>query len=111
MVGRGRSRSLSLRLNQPIRAGRLLSISAFSLRGGGADGTFGTADDVSVPLARLSYQARARTITLNFARPSQAGTMQLVVAAAGVVDLAGQRLDGDGDGTPGGDYVAVLNVR
>ena len=38
----------------------------------------------------------------------QAPPPQLRITASAIHDAAGQQLDGNGDGQPGGDYVALL---
>jgi serine/threonine protein kinase/WD40 repeat protein len=78
----------------------------FEMRRAGGDGVLGTADDVGVPLKISNSGA---TSTIKFA-PLKGGSYRLT-AADGITDLAGNRLDGDFDGTSGGDYVRDFDVR
>jgi len=62
-----------------------------------------------VPVAGVSYDPAAHAATLHVPRPLPLhGRYRLIVNAstpAGVTDASGHRLDGNGDGVPGGDFV------
>ncbi len=76
----------------------------------GRDHQIGTADDVLVAISSGVYDPVGRTVTLVMAqRLSIFQTHQLIVRGTGegaITDTNGNVLDGDGDGTAGGDYVA-----
>jgi uncharacterized delta-60 repeat protein len=78
----------------------------YQLRGMGADGLLGTDDDNLVTLA-VSYNAPAAT--LSFAALPE-GVFRITVRD-NIMDLSGNRLDGDGDGSPGGDWVREFVVN
>lgn len=92
-----------------------VSASTVKIYTAGADGRFGTADDVNAP-ALVSYDAASRTIT---AKASvAANTAYRVVLSDGIQNTAGQKLDGEmitpggvsGDGAPGGNYDVVARA-
>jgi hypothetical protein len=62
-----------------------------------------------VPIRWVSLDAATNTVTIRMAqRLAFHAYHQIVVSASGLTDLAGNALDGDGDGTPGGDYTAIF---
>ena len=72
----------------------------FELQSAGPDDLLGTADDVYVSLA-ASYSGT--TSTLSFAALA-AGVYRLTVLDT-ITDASGNKLDGNGDGVPGGDFL------
>ena len=73
----------------------------------GRDKKLGTKDDKAVALASASYDAKKLTVTLI---PAKSITLtqreQLRITAARITDSFGRSLDGNRDGTPGGDFTA-----
>jgi uncharacterized delta-60 repeat protein/CSLREA domain-containing protein len=90
--------SLQVNFSKPVVGAN--QASNYQLQSVGPDGLLGTADDVIVPLA-VSYSGTTATLTFS-ARPS--GVYWLTVKD-NITDAAGNKLDGDGDGTPGGNYM------
>ncbi len=88
----------------------------YQLDWAGPDGILGTADDVIYPLTP-SYTLGSNTVTLSFAVPPgglPAGEYSLTIysdANRSLHDLEGIDLDGDDDGTPGGDFVRIFDVE
>jgi hypothetical protein len=84
----------------------------------GRDGRFGTADDRRVALVSARYDAAADRVILTPASPLPVNTLYRVVvnhlttpgAGSGVADRSGNLLDGDGDGRPGGPFVADVGA-
>jgi hypothetical protein len=76
----------------------------------GRDGRFGTRDDRVIRLRGASYNPTTRAVTL---RPSRRLRPRdtFLLTVRGLVDRSGNRLDGDGDGRPGGDFVTVVGRR
>jgi parallel beta-helix repeat protein len=76
---------------------------------GGAGGRPGR-----VPIGVVLYDPSLRTVTLTLARAMPSGTqLRLRVsgsARSGLTDLAGNLLDGDANGTPGGDFTTILGA-
>jgi parallel beta-helix repeat protein len=87
--------------------------SLYVLVGAGPDGIFGTSDDVNYALTP-SYQPGTNRVVLNIiGGPLPDGLYQLTIlsnANSSVHNLAGVALDGDGNGTPGGNYVRTFSV-
>ena len=71
----------------------------YGLRSAGRDGVVGTADDSTVALSSIRYDAGRRTVTLTPNRPLKLGVFYQVTVngtgAPGVTDTAGNVLDGD----------------
>jgi hypothetical protein len=63
----------------------------------------------SVPLTSATYNAAAETVTLMLRGKLPRRAIQLTINAADVMDAEGRQLDGNGDGQPGGNFVAILN--
>ena len=89
------------------------SASTYTLVGAGADGVFGTSDDVTYALTP-QYSAGSTQVTLvNPAGALAGGLYRLTVVAAatgGIHDVNGLLLDGDNNGTAGGNYVRTFTV-
>ncbi|MCA9138255.1 MAG: right-handed parallel beta-helix repeat-containing protein, partial [Planctomycetales bacterium] len=84
---------------------------AYSLLFSGPDGVFGNLDDSLVELWP-SYEAGATTIALSTTEPLQFGSYRLTLFGSTTLhDASGLRLDGDGDGTAGGDYVREFSLE
>ncbi len=81
-----------------------------------ASGTFELRDGFDQPVALADVrvpEGRTRVVELMLARGLSAGSYQLVVRGQGPValaDNAGHVLDGDADGTPGGDFLMSFDV-
>ncbi len=78
----------------------------YQLQSAGVDGLLGTADDVVVPKT-VDYQSSNRS-TLTFAALPE-DVYRLTVRDA-ITDAAGNKIDGDGDGTAGGDWTTDFVV-
>jgi hypothetical protein len=98
----------------------------YQLIGAGSDGQFGTADDVYYSLTP-AYAGNATTLTLNiigaatsagialpYGGQLPSGQYRLTVysnpTGAGLHDLSGLKLDGDANGTEGGNYVRIFTA-
>ncbi|WP_406698319.1 hypothetical protein V5E97_05620 [Singulisphaera sp. Ch08] len=67
-------------------------------------------DDKAVALKSAAYDPVTKRVTLATRAPlSLRNPMQLRVNAGGMRDTLGRPIDGDRDGQPGGDAVALLN--
>jgi subtilisin-like proprotein convertase family protein len=103
--------SFSLRLRHILDATTVVS-GSFELRGAGADGSFGTADDLLVPLALNDgrpYRIGTNRLTFAIDGDLPPGDYRFIARAASLRDPFGKALDGNGDGT-GGDNL-VRNFR
>ncbi len=88
--------------------------SLYQLRGAGPDGVFGTSDDV-VYTVTASYQTGTNQVVLAVnggALPPGLYQLTILSSASGSVhNLAGVELDGDDNGTPGGNYVTTFTIN
>ena len=100
----------------PARAVDLLNY-GYSVRTAGRDGKLGTADDKLVGLRGATYNPTTLTVTLPLATatPNYARLLLMIneatdvpSEAVGVSDLAGNLLDGNDDGHPGGPFSAAV---
>ena len=97
-------------LSEPVNELDANSDAAYSLVTFGADGLFGSTDDVAIPLTP-DYTAGAERLTLRLDEVLPPGGYRLTVFGSTTFhDLAGVRLDGDGDAQAGGDYVRDFSV-
>ena len=71
----------------------------------------GTLYNKPIALRSVNYNAANNSVTLTPRGTFPNVTMQLSINASLVLDAEGRQLDGDGDGTPGGSYTALLNNR
>jgi subtilisin family serine protease/subtilisin-like proprotein convertase family protein len=90
------------------------SLSAVSLRGDGADNTFGTSDDVIVPITGVARQTgNARTVVSTLSLGGLGGalpldTYRLTLSNTAFRDLTGNRLNGNS--SAGTDFVTTFRV-
>ena len=92
---------VAIRFNQPVLGGA--TAANYQLQGLGPDGLLGTADDTLLPLM-VGYNANIATLTFP---PLREDVYRLTVRDT-LTDLAGNKLDGDGDGTAGGNWNSDL---
>jgi uncharacterized repeat protein (TIGR01451 family) len=104
--------TLVLTFDAALNASTAQNASNYTLTTAGPDGRFGTSDDVTVPIKSVVYDSGAHTVTLTPKRMIPLTTpARLVVngtAPNGITDTFGVLLDGDNNGTPGGNYVATF---
>jgi Ca2+-binding RTX toxin-like protein len=81
---------------------------ANALRGAGKDKRLGTADDTFINFAVPAYDDSLRTVRLTPNTPLAANVFFQVTAlgTTSIKDLAGNKLDGNRDGTEGDDFIA-----
>jgi subtilisin family serine protease/subtilisin-like proprotein convertase family protein len=104
--------TLTLRLDAPLDPGTVFA-SNFELRGAGLDNQFGTADDTLVAL-RIANEGPVRVGTneLHFVTSAAltGGRYRFTARAGGLKDPFGVPVDGDNNGTAGGDFVREFGV-
>ena len=86
--------------------------SEYLLVGAGPDGTFGTADDVVYALSPQYTPGGTQVLLSVSGGVLPAGSYRLTVngSAAGIHDASGNLLDGDANGSAGGDYVRIFTI-
>ncbi len=82
-------------------------VGAFVLDAATKSKKLGTRYSKPVPFKNISYTPSTVTLTPRGKVPTQ--EMQLTINASLVLDAEGRQLDGNDDGQPGGNYVAMLN--
>jgi FG-GAP-like repeat/Bacterial Ig-like domain len=105
---------LTLEDDTGLWAATVIDAFYYELLEAGGDGSFGEGNetDLSALISGWGYTSSSKTATLTLSEPITAGALQLTVrSTAGVRDIAGNELDGDEDGLPGGDYVVQFTVR
>ncbi|MFO0858027.1 MAG: right-handed parallel beta-helix repeat-containing protein [Phycisphaerales bacterium] len=83
------------------------SLALYRLIEAGVDGNFDTGDDVPFTVSGVSYTFGSLTATINLPSTLPDGYYRLRITSDvgnAPVDLAGNRLDGDNNGTQGGDF-------
>jgi hypothetical protein len=95
--------TLSISFNRTVVGGNVAA--NYALQSVGPDGLLGTADDATVPLS-VSYSAG--TATLSF--PALAENVYRLTVSDAITDQAGNKLDGNGDGVPGGNWTSDFVV-
>lgn len=93
-----------------------VSISQFELRGDGPDNTFGTGDDVLIPISLpAGFDYRIGTNRFNFTIDGNMLPDRYRFSALsgtnGLKDPFGQQLDGNGDGTAGDHYTRTFTIN
>jgi hypothetical protein len=103
----------------PARAVDLLNY-GYSVRTAGRDGRLGTGDDRLIGLCPATYDPATMTVTIPLAVAVADRTrLEIMInqatdvpgANVGVSDLAGNLLDGNDDGFPGGPFVARVTAQ
>jgi subtilisin family serine protease/subtilisin-like proprotein convertase family protein len=82
----------------------------WELRAAGADGSFDTPDDVFYELATTPAYSGGLTVNLAIGEGTLPAGQYRFTAASGLVDFAGNPLDGNGDRTGGDAYVRHFTV-
>lgn len=108
-TGQRRRFQFALAFNRALNPASAQNPSNYTLTAAGRDRRFGTRDDVRVRIGSASYNAATNSVTLTPRGRFQANlAYQLRVVGSGLTDAAGRPLDGNRDGTPGGDALANL---
>ncbi len=98
----------SVSIVQPMRLDPATVLaSSFEMRGDGPDGAFNTADDVLVPLtltAGATYRVGTNTLAMTIGSMPQ-DRYRFVAKSSALSNPFGTALDGDANGTPGGDFI------
>jgi hypothetical protein len=120
VIAGGSVRGLALTFSEALEPARAVDLANYDrvLVAAGRDGRFGTADDRSIPLLAAAYDEAMRQVTLTPPAPLGANVLYRVSInhlltpgnGSGVSDRAGNLLDGDGDGLPGGRFVADVGT-
>jgi Ca2+-binding RTX toxin-like protein len=103
--------AIEIAFTTPLDDGDVAQLTApgnFVLTLPGKDKLFNGRGDKRAAFATAAYDADTQTITLTPRAPIKPGQLfQVTVLAANIRDEAGNALDGDGDGTAGGDFATI----
>ncbi len=105
--------SIVLRFNEPIDAISATSRGLYRFVADGIDNQFDTGDDIVIQIISFAYQPNSLDLQLTFSQPLTAERYRFSVlsrAGQAIFDQAGNALDGDANGTSGGDFVRFFNV-
>ena len=94
--------TLTVTFSEPLEALSARSMALYSLLEAGADTVFGTADDVTVPIAVVGYTVGEVSVQIGLSGQLPGGNYRLTLFGApekALVDRAGNALDGDANGT------------
>ena len=103
--------SVSLSFSEALDRVSALSAQNYQLVEAGADGQFGTPDDKAIAVSP-SYVAGSNTLTVNLVNGALANGYYRLIASPtnGILDTAGNPLDGDGNGSAGGAFVRTFHI-
>lgn len=104
--------SFNLRLNSPLDAATVTT-SNFELRWAGLDNFFGTADDQLLPFTindGREYKIGTNDLTFAVNQSLQRGLYRFTAKSGGLRDPFGKAVDGDNNGTAGGNLVRNFGV-
>ncbi|MBX3398518.1 MAG: S8 family serine peptidase [Gemmataceae bacterium] len=104
--------TFNLRLNSPLDAATVIP-SNFELRWAGLDNTFGTSDDELLPFTindGRDYKIGTNDLTFAVNQSLERGLYRFTAKSGGLRDPFGGAVDGDGNGTAGGNLVRNFGV-
>ncbi len=105
--------ALIVRFSEPLEAVSARSLSLYSLIEAGPDGVLGNGDDVSVPITSIAYVPGELEVRVNFAAELPQGRYRLTLSSGvtdAIVDQSGNALDGDANGSAGGNFVRSFQL-
>jgi len=106
---------LSFTIDAPMRFDpATVNTAQFELRGDGPDNTFGTADDVVIPLTlngNKPYLVGVGQLTFTLGASGPQDRYRFRAVSGGLRNPFGTALDGNGDGTAGDDFIRTFEVR
>jgi hypothetical protein len=105
--------AIAIGFSEALLPGGATSLGSYRLTSAGRDKRFGTKDDKMLNLAVVTYDSKTHTVKLVARGKAPLNQpLQLVASGAGALaDLAGNVLDGNGDGKPGGDFVVRFGAK
>lgn len=112
VVSKGSMSSVNIQFSQDLDLNSIKNLASFTLAAAGKDGKFGTKDDTKYKITKAVYNTATKTLTLSHAAIKLTATLQLTISGTGttaVKDKLGQAIDGDKNGTPGGNAVISIS--
>jgi hypothetical protein len=111
-VSRGAMTAVMVTFSQGIDANSIRNLASYSLVAAGRDLKFGTRDDTKYRITRVAYNSATRTLTITHASIRLTANLQLTIVGTGTAslkDTLGQAIDGDRNGTPGGNAIIKIS--
>jgi hypothetical protein len=107
---RGRAQSaIVVTYSEGVVPAGATALGIYRLVAAGRHRRFGTSDDRAMSFRSATYDPGTKSVTLvTSGRLNLKQPQQLTITSSAVVDLAHNALDGNGDGTPGGDYIGLF---
>ncbi|HEV8606351.1 MAG TPA: right-handed parallel beta-helix repeat-containing protein [Tepidisphaeraceae bacterium] len=105
--------SLIISFSEPLDAVSAVSASLYSVIEAGPNGAFGNPDDVTIPISNITYTPGSTDVRVFFNSQLPDGIYRLTISGAignAVVDQAGNAIDGDSNGTTGGNFVRSFQL-
>jgi len=104
--------TLIITFSEPLDSVSARSPSLYTLVEAGPSGAFDDGDDILVVVPVISYTPGDTQVRLSFGTQLPDGLYRLTLAGGldAIVDLSGNRLDGDQNGTEGGDFVRTFRI-
>jgi subtilisin-like proprotein convertase family protein/subtilisin family serine protease len=103
--------NFDLAFDQIMAPDAMNDIANFELRGAGPDRTLDTADDVIYTLSSDMYRIGTNLLNFQIGEGSLGyGDYRLTIRSGGVSNPFGTALDGDADGSEGGDHVSEFTI-
>jgi hypothetical protein len=94
--------AIQVTFSEQVDGQSALDLFNYSVWTPGKDKMFRTPDDAGIPLKSAVYDPTSFTVTLTPAKPMKLNQFVEIDVYDQITDLAGNRLDGDRDGQPGG---------
>ncbi|MGL4423992.1 MAG: S8 family serine peptidase, partial [Gemmataceae bacterium] len=104
--------AFTLRPHSPLNPSTV-TLQQFELRGAGGDNTFNTSDDLLIDLSLndgRAYKIGTNELDFRILTPLSQGLYKFTAFSGGLSDPFGRAVDGDGDGTSGGNLVRIFGI-
>jgi RHS repeat-associated protein/CSLREA domain-containing protein len=104
-VSRKKVQGIVMTFDQQLNQLEATRLQNYDLRSPGKDKRFGTRDDKAILLRSAEYNPASNTVTLRSKKQLKVNQAFQITVRDTLTNVAGTRLDGDNDGTPGGDHI------
>src|SRR5205814_1798982 len=105
--------SLIISFSEPLDPVSATSTTLYTLIEAGPNGTFDNLDDVILPISTITYTPGSTDVRVFFSGQLAEGNYRFTISGAAgnaMVDTAGNAIDGDGNGTAGGNFVRAFHL-
>jgi len=110
-VSRGSMTAINITFSSDLDPNSIKNLASYTLAAAGRDAKFGTKDDIKYRITKVAYNVATRKLTLTHAAIKLTATLQLTISGTGTTalkDKINQAIDGDKNGTPGGNAVVSI---